>query len=66
MKKRPDFVALVLRSAGLRPVQLWVPDTQRKGFAREALRQSMLLRRDPLERRTLRQSTAAADTEGWK
>ena len=55
-----------LRSAGLRPVQLWVPDTRRKGFAREALRQSMLLRGDTLERRTLRWSAAAADTDGWR
>ncbi|NJN45836.1 MAG: antitoxin MazE family protein [Candidatus Competibacteraceae bacterium] len=32
-----------LRRAGLRPVQIWVPDTRRPGFARECLRQSQLV-----------------------
>ncbi|WP_428031104.1 antitoxin MazE family protein [Ancylobacter sp.] len=31
-----------LRSAGLRPVQIWVPDTRRPGFAEECRRQSRL------------------------
>lgn len=31
-----------LRAAGLRPIQLWVPDTRAKGFAEECRRQSML------------------------
>ncbi|WP_425359629.1 antitoxin MazE family protein [Enterovirga rhinocerotis] len=29
-----------LRSAGLRPVQLWMPDSRRPGFADECRRQS--------------------------
>jgi hypothetical protein len=29
-----------LRAAGLRPVQIWVPDTRRPGFAAECRRQS--------------------------
>jgi len=29
-----------LRGAGLRPVQIWVPDTRRPGFAEECRRQS--------------------------
>jgi hypothetical protein len=29
-----------LRAAGLRPVQIWVPDTRRPGFAEECRRQS--------------------------
>lgn len=29
-----------LRAAGLRPVQLWVPDTRRPGFAEECRRQA--------------------------
>ena len=32
----------VLRAAGLRPIQIWVPDTRRPGFAEEARRQSRL------------------------
>ncbi|WP_123102014.1 antitoxin MazE family protein [Acidithiobacillus sulfuriphilus] len=31
-----------LRAAGLRPVQLWVPDTRQPGFAAECWRQSEL------------------------
>jgi Protein of unknown function (DUF3018) len=34
-----------LRKAGLRPVQLWVPDTSRRGFAAECRRQSRLAAR---------------------
>lgn len=34
-----------LRMAGLRPVQLWVPDTRRPGFADECRRQSRLAAR---------------------
>lgn len=33
---------LALRKAGLRPVQLWVPDTKRRGFAAECRRQARL------------------------
>lgn len=29
-----------LRAAGLRPIQIWVPDTRRPGFAAECLRQA--------------------------
>jgi len=29
-----------LRAAGLRPVQIWVPDTRRPGFADECRRQA--------------------------
>ncbi|MDP4024271.1 antitoxin MazE family protein [Methylobacterium sp. NEAU 140] len=36
VQKRRD----VLRAAGLRPVQIWVPDTRRPGFADECRRQS--------------------------
>lgn len=29
-----------LRAAGLRPIQIWVPDTRRPGFAAECRRQA--------------------------
>lgn len=32
-----------LRMAGLRPVQLWVPDTRRPDFAEECRRQCLLV-----------------------
>jgi len=34
-----------LRAAGLRPLQIWVPDTRAPGFAAEAQRQSELVGR---------------------
>jgi hypothetical protein len=39
VQKRRD----ALRAAGLRPVQIWVPDTRRPGFAEECRRQSRLV-----------------------
>lgn len=39
VRKRRD----ALRVAGLRPVQIWVPDTRRPGFAAECRRQSKLV-----------------------
>ena len=39
VRKRRD----ALRAAGLRPVQIWVPDTSRPGFAEECRRQSQLV-----------------------
>ena len=32
-----------LRAAGLRPVQIWVPDSRKAGFADECRRQSRLV-----------------------
>jgi hypothetical protein len=31
-----------MRAAGLRPIQIWVPDTRRPSFAEECRRQSSL------------------------
>jgi hypothetical protein len=55
-----------LRAAGLRPVQIWVPDTRRPGFAEECRRQSRLLRDDRQEGETLSWLEAVADTDGWE
>lgn len=55
-----------LRAAGLRPVQIWVPDIRRPGFADECRRQSRLLQNDPHEQETLDWMDRAADTEGWE
>jgi len=55
-----------LRAGGLRPVQIWVPDTRRPGFAEECRRQSRALRDDPLERETLDWLEDTADTEEWR
>jgi hypothetical protein len=55
-----------LRAAGLRPIQIWVPDTRRRGFAAECRRQSLALRDDPHERETLKWLEEAADRRGWR
>lgn len=55
-----------LRASGLRPVQIWVPDTRRAGFAEECRRQSLSLLNDTHEREVLDQLAAVADTEGWQ
>lgn len=55
-----------LRAAGLRPIQIWVPDTRRPGFAEECRRQSLIVRDDPRETDILDWLDAAADTEGWE
>lgn len=39
VQKRRD----ALRAAGLRPVQIWVPDTRRNGFTAECRRQAALV-----------------------
>ena len=36
-----------MRAAGLRPVQIWVPDTRSPEFAKEARRQSLLIANSP-------------------
>jgi len=54
-----------LRAAGLRPVQIWVPDVRVPGFADECRRQSLLLRDDPQEIQTLRWLEQVADTDEW-
>lgn len=55
-----------LRASGLRPVQIWVPDTRRAGFAEECRRQSMSLQGDAHEHEVLDQLAGVADTDGWQ
>ena len=55
-----------LRAAGMRPVQIWVPDTRRETFAMECQRQSRLLKSDAHEAQTMDWLGAVADTQGWK
>jgi Tfp pilus assembly PilM family ATPase len=62
VQKRRDS----LRQAGLRPIQLWVPDTSLSSFARECKRQSKLLADDPAETSALEWIEAAANVKGWK
>lgn len=56
-----------LRRAGLRPVQIWVPDTRRKGFADLCRRQCLLAASTDVEDAELLQlmDENLADIEGW-
>lgn len=56
-----------LRRSGLRPIQIWVPDTRRPGFAEECRRQCRLAARDDLADAALRQfmDEALEDVDGW-
>ena len=53
-----------LRAAGLRPVQIWVPDTRSSGFADECRRQSLALQGDQQETDIANWLEVAADTKG--
>ena len=54
-----------LRAAGLRPIQIWIPDTRKEGFAEECRRQSLLLTPDAHETEVLNWIEEVSDTEGW-
>lgn len=56
-----------LRRAGLRPVQIWVPDTRRLGFVKECRRQCLAAARADARDTGARQfmDTALTDIEGW-
>ena len=57
-----------LRMAGLRPIQLWVPDTRRPDFAEECRRQSMLVAKADKADDVLHKlmDEALEDVEGWE
>jgi Protein of unknown function (DUF3018) len=56
-----------LRMAGLRPVQIWVPDTRRPDFAKECLRQSELVSKSDAQDSEMQQFMDAvlSDVDGW-
>ena len=56
-----------LRMAGLRPVQIWVPDTRRPGFAEQCRRQSRLAAMSDMVDTDMQQfmDAALADVDGW-
>jgi hypothetical protein len=57
-----------LRQSGLRPVQIWVPDTRRENFAQECERQVKLVAAaDRLEMEAMDAfiDESLADVEGW-
>lgn len=63
MRRRRDK----LRAAGLRPVQIWVPDTRATGFAEECARQARLVRESETSEGWAEDQAwfEASDTTGW-
>ncbi len=55
-----------LRAAGLRPVQIWVPDTRRPGFAEECRRQSLMVAASAQEKDLQDWLLQVADSDGWR
>ncbi len=56
-----------LRMAGLRPVQIWVPDTRQPDFAEECRRQSHLVAQADMDDTDIQQlmDEALVDVDGW-
>jgi hypothetical protein len=56
-----------LRMAGLRPVQIWVPDTRRPDFAEECRRQCLLVAQVDSADAAMQQfmDEAMAEVGGW-
>lgn len=56
-----------MRMAGLRPVQIWVPDTRRPDFAEECRRQCRLAAQADMADADIQQlmDEALADVDGW-
>jgi hypothetical protein len=55
----------LLRAAGLKPVQIWIPDTHSASFRHKCEQESLSLTADPLEAETLAWIADVADTDGW-
>ncbi len=56
-----------LRMAGLRPLQIWVPDTRRPDFAEECRRQCRVAALSDMDDPMVQQlmDEAVADVDGW-
>ena len=57
-----------LRASGMRPIQIWVPDTRAPGFAEECRRQSLLAAASDSNDKGLMtlMDQALADVDGWE
>lgn len=53
------------RAAGLRLVQIWVPDTRRIGFAEECQRQCLIAAQADASNTSLQELMDSADADGW-
>jgi hypothetical protein len=57
-----------LRASGMRPLQIWVPDTKAQGFSAECKRQSLLVAKIDQgdEALNILMDEALQDIEGWE
>lgn len=55
-----------MRQAGLRPLQIWIPDTRRPDLAAELRRQSILASKAGRSGLMDELDTNMAETEGWE
>jgi len=55
-----------LRAAGLRPVQLWLPDSRSKSFRKRCERECSMLATDPNEAEVLDWIECVADLDSWR
>lgn len=62
VKKRRE----VLRAQGLRPIQIWVPDTRSANFAMQCRMQSSALQGDAQEHAVLDWIEDVADLDDWQ
>lgn len=64
VQKRRD----ALRAAGLRPIQIWVPDTSRPGFEAECRQQAAIVAQSDRTDQPLQEFMDAAlvDLDGWE
>lgn len=54
-----------LRHKGLKLVQIWVPDTQQKGFKRECTKQALLTKEEDERLEVYHMLEHTADFGGW-
>ena len=56
-----------LRMSGLRPVQVWVPDTRQAGFSEECRRQSILADQEDIKDKGMQSimDSTLSDIKGW-
>jgi hypothetical protein len=54
-----------LRADGLKPLQIWIPDTRSESFRQKCERESLSLTSDPQEAEILDWISKVADTDEW-
>jgi hypothetical protein len=68
-RKNTEAYRSRMRRAGLRPVQIWVPDTRAPGFLEECRRQSLAVQKPGRAAREEREVAEwierVSDLEGW-